>query len=167
MATCIMGFETRIIPLHIAFLGYNRELGRTGMKKFAEDNQVLIEKFNQGYFDNEIKLKDGTIITLIHNHIDYFRGNKFDQLILFDDDRWMIFSENFQTIRYVREYLMKMSNVPEEFQLLLYEDVRKEISFKNGSKLTVIPTSDSIRSKGSFIGMSEYETNRNMKQIEI
>lgn len=52
------------------------------------NNKEDIEIFK--YRQNYIRLKDGTeIVGLYENRVDN-RGHRLDQLILFDDERWMI-----------------------------------------------------------------------------
>lgn len=113
----------RIEPLKIGFIGYNSQLTQDGLRKFANNNKedVAIFKKRTSY----IRLKDGTeIIGLYENRVDGLRGNRLDQLILFDDERWMI---KINRRNFIKEIIAKCiswySCVPEEFQILEYEDI--------------------------------------------
>ena len=113
----------RIEPLKIGFIGYNSQLTQDGLRKFANNNKedVAIFKKRTSY----IRLKDGTeIIGLYENRVDGLRGNRLDQLILFDDERWMI---KINRHNFIKEIIAKCiswySCVPEEFQILEYEDI--------------------------------------------
>ena len=73
-----------------------------------------------------MRLKDGTEIGgLYENRVDGLRGHSLDQLILFDDGRWMIKWKRCDFIKQVIEKCINWySCVPEEFQILEYEDTR-------------------------------------------
>lgn len=73
-----------------------------------------------------MRLKDGTEIAgLYENRVDGLRGHRFDQLILFDDERWMIKWERSEFIKRIIERCISWySCVPEEFQIIEYEDIR-------------------------------------------
>lgn len=116
---------SRPITFDIAFLGYTRELSVKGLKQFAENNKEQIEKFKTNPSDCVLYLKDGTKITAIGYSENWCRGYKFDQLILFDDDRWYIEFDKMREIYRIVLGTMYISNVPEEFQILKYEDIRK------------------------------------------
>lgn len=70
-----------------------------------------------------MRLKDGTeIFGLYENRPN--KGRMIDQLILFDDDRWLIKSEKHNFIHLIMQYFVSQySCVPEEFQILEYEDL--------------------------------------------
>lgn len=113
----------QIEPLKIGFIGYNSQLTQDGLRKFVNNNEedVAIFKKRTSY----IRLKDGTEIDgLYENRVDGLRGHRFDQLILFDDERWMI---KWDKHNFIREIISKCiswySCVPEEFQILEYEDI--------------------------------------------
>lgn len=113
----------QIEPLKIGFIGYNSQLTQDGLRKFVNNNEedVAIFKKRTSY----IRLKDGTeIVGLYENRVDGLRGHRFDQLILFDDERWMI---KWDKHNFIREIIAKCiswySCVPEEFQILEYEDI--------------------------------------------
>ena len=81
----------RIVPLKIGFTGYNSRLTQDGLIQFAENNKEDVEICN--YRPSYIRLKDGTeILGLYENRTN--KGCMLDQLILFDDNRWLIKSEN-------------------------------------------------------------------------
>lgn len=105
----------------IAFLGYTKELSVKGLNQFAENNIEQVEKYK--LHEHVLYLKDGTRITAIGSS-EYLRGYRFDQLILFDDNRWNIKYSRFDEIRNIWLQNMNISNVPEEFKILEYEDIR-------------------------------------------
>lgn len=111
---------SRPIYFDIVFLGYNSKLSRDGLRQFAENNKEQVEKFNS--INNELLLKDGTRIRAIGCG-ESLRGYRFDQLILFDDDRWYIKTDKKDEIRMIMACTMYMSNVPEEHQILYYENI--------------------------------------------
>lgn len=111
---------SRPITFDIAFLGYTSELSRYGLKQFAENNIEQVEKRTR----DVLYLKDGTKITAIGYGENWCRGYKFDQLILFDDDRWLIKENKIKEIYKIEEGTMYMTNVPSYFQWLFYEDIR-------------------------------------------
>jgi hypothetical protein len=114
---------SRPIYFDIALLGYNSDLSRKGLKQFAENNKEQVEKLRWNTYDCELYLKDGTRIKAVGYGDNWLHGYKFDQLILFDDDRWLIETEKYNRIREIIDHTMYMSNVPEEFQILHYEDL--------------------------------------------
>jgi hypothetical protein len=115
---------SRPITFDIAFLGYTRELSVKGLRQFAKNNEEQILKFNKSYDNCVLYLKDGTKITTIGYSKNWCRGYKFDQLILFDDDRWLIEFDKMREIYNIILGTMYISNVPEEFKILKYEDIR-------------------------------------------
>lgn len=114
------------INFYIGFLGYTSELSIKGLRQFAENNKDQIKDFRNGNFDCELYLKDGTVIRAITYGERFLHGYKFDQLILFDDDRWNIGKERYQweMIENIKRYSMGLSYVPDECQILYYEDLR-------------------------------------------
>lgn len=124
MATKITGIEREPFQyFDIAFIGYNSKLTGYGLRQFSENNR---EQVRAVYFDSlVIILKDGTRIKGLRG-IDErnLNGYRFDQLILFDDERWEIEWHREEDIRIIKALTMQLSNVPEEFQVLKYEDVR-------------------------------------------
>lgn len=110
----------KIIPLKIGFIGYNSQLTQDGLRQFVENNEEDVEIFK--YRQSYIRLKDGTeIVGLYENSV----NSILDQLILFDDERWMIKWKRGDFIkRIIERYINCYSCVPEEFQILEYEDLR-------------------------------------------
>jgi hypothetical protein len=123
IATCIMNEEIEPRRLDLAFLGYTTELSRKGLKQFAENNKEQILEFRNNLSDCELYLVDGTRIKAVGYGERLLHGYKFDQLILFDDDRWEIKVNKDEVIRMIKNCTMYMSNVPEEYQILYYEDI--------------------------------------------
>lgn len=113
----------RIKPLKIGFIGYNSQLTQDGLIQFAENNKedVEIYKCRASY----IRLKDGAeIVGLYENRPDALRGHRFDQIVLFDDERWNITARRYDFIKQVIEKCVSWySCVPEEYQILKYEDI--------------------------------------------
>ena len=120
-----MDYE-KIRPLKIGLLGYTSDLSLKGLRQIYENNKEDIDGdriFNNGSH-SYIKFKDGAVIeTLNYNEIS-LRGRKFDQLILFDDNRWEILTHKIDMIYYIQSYTMFYSFVPDEYQIILYEDIR-------------------------------------------
>lgn len=116
--------------LKIGFIGYNSQLTQDGLRQFVINNEEDVEIFE--YRKSYIRLKDGTeIVGLYENRGDGLRGHRFDQLILFDDERWMIKWDRYNFIKTLIEKCTSWySCVPEEFQILEYEDIRWKIGFK-------------------------------------
>ena len=94
------------------------------MIRFAENNKEDIEIIN--YRQSYIRLKDGTeIFVLYENSIGDLKSRRLDQFILFDDNRWKIKWKRYDFIKRIIERCIRgYSRVPEEFQILEYEDVR-------------------------------------------
>lgn len=109
-------------PLRLALMGYNWELSKKGLRQLVENNKGQVGQFNESKFRSVAYLNDDTTITAIGPGQD-FRGHKYDQLILFDDDRWHILQDKAAAIQAVIEQTLYMSYVPEEFQIIKYEDV--------------------------------------------
>lgn len=113
----------RIVPPKIGFIGYNSRLTQDGLMKFSENNKEDVEICN--YRQSYIRLKDGTeIFGLYENSIGDLRSRRLDQLIIFDDNRWEIKWKRYDFIRRTIERCISWSScVPEEFQILEYEDI--------------------------------------------
>ena len=123
IATCVTGYEKIPTALDIAFLGYNAKLTKYGLKQFIENNKESIDKVN--WIQKMIHLKDGTRIKgLITPDEVGLRSFRIDQLILFDDNRWEIEWARAEEIRIIKALTMQVSNIPEEFLILKYEDIR-------------------------------------------
>jgi len=117
--------EDTTIPIRfdLALLGYTYELSRKGVRQIAENNKEQVEKFKNNTYDCELHLKDGTRIFAIGYGERWLHGYKFDQLILFDDNRWLIETDKNEEIRMIKVCTMGASYVPEEHQILYYEDI--------------------------------------------
>lgn len=111
----------QIVPLKIGFIGYNSQLAQDGLRQFVENNEDDVEIFI--YKQSYIRLKDGTEIFGLYENSQ--KGNRLDQIILFDDDRWLIKSKRYHFIHFIFEHFINYySCVPEEYQILEYEDIR-------------------------------------------
>ena len=114
----------QIAPLKIGFIGYNSQLTQNGLRQFVENNEenVAIFRYQKSY----IRLKDGTeMVGLYENRVGGLSGHRFDQIILFDDERWNITTHRYDFIKQIIEKCVKWySCVPEEYQILKYENVR-------------------------------------------
>ena len=101
--------------LRIAIVASNYELSKKAMLKIAEvDYSTIKIKLNKS-----IEMDDNTIYYVFptHNHV---RGCCIDQLIIVDDFRWKVYSQQEELIDWIK-YRMKNSCVPEEFQVQEYE----------------------------------------------
>jgi len=116
--------ESIPIRFDIGFLGYTSDLSKYGLKQFYENNIEHVEKFKFNSCDCELYLKDGTRIKAITYGERFLHGYKFDQLMLFDDNRWLIMDKRYKEIHEIQESTMYMSNVPDDYQVLFYEDIR-------------------------------------------
>lgn len=107
----------------LVLLGYNVKLTRIGIRQFVDNNIEQVTQFDTSR--NIVYLKDGTTVKGMTFANDWsLRGYRFDQLILFDDDRWEICFAKAEEIRIIKALTMQRSNVPEGFQILKYEDIR-------------------------------------------
>ena len=104
-------------PLKIGFIGCNHKMTDYGIKSFIENNRDSIAFCSKTL----IMLKDETTITPLYGY-DNQRGKKFDQLVLFNDHIENIREERRGDIAYILTGCMNTSCVPEEFQLLEYND---------------------------------------------
>lgn len=121
--------EVAVGHIEIAFMGYDAYLTRCFFREFIEDNESEIEKtVMRKHGDCVAYFKDGTVIrtfeSLSHNR----RGYKIDQIILADDSRKEIYSKRVEDIRFVCDYFMNITCVPEEFQIIYMnvDDPREE-----------------------------------------
>lgn len=108
-------------PLTIGILGYKTDLSFRGLHNLACDNEEQVEQHKKEC----LKLADGTMIIPIATTSlqSYRRAVRIDQLILFDDDRWLIESNKAENILKIKRFLLCHSCVPEEYQILKYEGV--------------------------------------------
>lgn len=104
-------------PLKIAFLGYNAKHTHDSLVRLCSDNalQVKTTDWNRG----RVVLFDGTEITTI-SHPDQFRGRRFDQVIIADDNRGRV-SELYIYLTYSMHMALSGSKIPEEWQVQIYD----------------------------------------------
>ncbi len=108
------------LPLRLALLGYNQNTTEQGLRYFINNNIEQVEGVS--WMNREIRLKDGSTIKGLTSVDEMgLRGRKFDQLILFDDDRWEIEWHRSEDIRIIKALTMYVSIIPEEFQVIRYE----------------------------------------------
>jgi len=112
-------------PFNIAILGYNSKLSVEGLNQIIENNREQLSRVSS--FRQRVMLKDNTTLEAIVR-VDYnaLEGKNIDQLILFDDNRWEIEWSRSRDIELIQAMAMQRSIVPEEFQILKYEDIRGE-----------------------------------------
>ena len=109
-----------VLPLRLALLGYDQNTTEQGLRYFINNNIKQVEGMT--WANKEIRLKDGSTIKGITSVDEMsLRGKRFDQLILFDDDRWKIEWDREEDIRIIKAHTMYVSVVPEEFQIIKYE----------------------------------------------
>lgn len=107
-------------PLILAFVGFNEEQTRAHFRQFAEDNaeQVHAANLEQGW----IRLYDGTVILRVSAEEKVrLWGVRFDQIILADDRRMMIWKERRHLLRLLNLAAARRSNVPQEFRFQVYD----------------------------------------------
>lgn len=104
----------------MALLGYNQKTTELGLKYFVRNNAEQVEDVD--WFGKKIRLKDGSTIRGIISVDELcLHGKRFDQLILFDDNRWEIEWHRSEDIRTIKALTMYVSVIPEEFQIIKYE----------------------------------------------
>lgn len=101
-------------------MGYDTKQTDEGLRQFVDNNKEQVVWVSRAR--KEIRLKDGTIIRGVSS-TENLRGKKFDQLILFDDGRWNIKLHKEEDIRIIKALTMNLSIVPEEFQIIEYENL--------------------------------------------
>lgn len=107
-------------PLVLAFVGFNREQTMAHFRQFALDNaeQICAQDLHNG----SIRLHDGTIIL----RVDYEEqvrvyGVLFDQIILADDRRMLIWKERRHLLRLLNMVAGRYTDVPQEFRFQVYD----------------------------------------------
>lgn len=108
-------------PLQIAFMGYNAELTDRFLHEFAEINAAEVSVYSRG--KRAIVMRDGTRIWAIWPHEIEERslhGWHFDQFIIADDSRKMIYDHCAKEIEILRVQTAR-SIVPPEFRELFYD----------------------------------------------
>lgn len=115
--------------IEIAFMGYDVYLTRYFFHEFIEDNESKIEKaIMRQHGDCVAYFKDGVVVRTFESLSHNKRGYKIDQIILADDSRKKIYSKITDDIRFVRDYCMNITCIPEEFQIIYMnvDDPREE-----------------------------------------
>lgn len=108
------------LPLRLGLLGYNRHTTEDGLRYFINNNINQIE--GTSWVSRTIYLKDGSYIRGITSAEETsLRGLRFDQIILFDDERWHIKFDRAEDIRILKALTLYTSVIPEEFQVIEYE----------------------------------------------
>lgn len=88
-----------------------------------EDNESEIVKvILRKHEDCVAYFKDGTVVRTFRTLSNNRRGYKIDQIILADDSRKEIYSKRSDDIKFIRDYCMYITCIPEEFQII-YMDV--------------------------------------------
>jgi len=118
-----MSIEQKTSPLVIAFLGYTNALSQKGLKHLAEDNFEQVDNLKMKQKGSILKLKDGTVIVAVDYYLMDLVGSRdrFDQLILCDDERWNITYYKADIISHIIKENMCFSCVPEEYRILKYQ----------------------------------------------
>ena len=110
----------KTLPLRLALLGYNQNTTEQGLRYFINNNIEQVD--GMSWMSKEIRLKDGSTIKGLTSVDEMsLRGRRFDQLILFDDDRWEIEWHRGEDIRIIKALTMYISIISEEFQIIKYE----------------------------------------------
>ena len=110
------------VPFRLGLIGYDAKQTDEGLKQFIDNNEDQVAGVN--WSARQIHLRDGSTIRGVQSVDDRrLAGMKFDQLILFDDDRWNIRWHREEDIRIIKAVSMNFSIVPEEFQLIEYENI--------------------------------------------
>ena len=106
--------------LILAFVGFNREQTLVHFRQFARDNAEQI--YSQDLNNGRIHLYDGTIIIRVVNEEQVrMYGLRFDQIILADDRRMMIWKERRHLLRLLNMVADMRSEVPKEFRFQVYD----------------------------------------------
>lgn len=106
-------------PLQIAFMGYNAELTDRFLHEFAEINAAEVSVYSRA--KHAIVMRDGTRIWAIRGIEERsLHGWRFDQLIIADDSRKMIYEHCAKEIEILRRQTAR-SMVPPEFRELFYD----------------------------------------------
>jgi len=105
-------------------MGYDCQLTQKGLNQFIENNKEQIDKIIFNVFEFVVYLKDNTIISGIYPDMNS-RGIRLDQLILFgNNDEWFTETSKMALVQDICcKTHMYISNMPEEFQILKYEDM--------------------------------------------
>ena len=114
--------EVAVGHIEIAFLGYNAKLTDTFFREFVENNNDEIEKVTmREYGDSVAFFKDGTVVRTFSTLSHCRRGYKIDQILLCDDYRKEIYQKRGDDIRFIQDYCMYITCIPEEFQIIFMD----------------------------------------------
>jgi hypothetical protein len=106
-------------PLQIAFLGYNVELTDRFLHEFMEINAAEVFVYSRA--KHAVVMRDGTRIWAIRGIEERsLHGWRFDQFIIADDSRKMIYDHRAKEIEILRRQTVR-SIVPPEFRELFYD----------------------------------------------
>ena len=105
-----------IRPLMIGLIGYNMEQTEYGLWVLSNENSDQVDCVER----HRIKFNDGTEIRAIYNE-NSACGRRFDQIILFDDEKWNIYEKRRDLIEYVFWHMANYSCVPEEYIVMKLE----------------------------------------------
>lgn len=108
-----------IRPLQIGLIAYNRQQAEEGLRVIAENNEEQVK-----YLDNnKLVLQDDTTIYVLYDSPYQLRGRRFDQLVLFDDNRWNVLDTKRDFIvKILKEYIFPWSCVPVDYIVMQYEN---------------------------------------------
>jgi hypothetical protein len=108
--------EVNMNSLYIAVIALNYRLSCEAIRFLAEnDTNATIKQAHQ----NIIQMSDGTVYRCFSDY-NQVRGHCIDQLILVDDSRWYVVSEQDELISCIH-YRMMHSCVPEELKIQKFE----------------------------------------------
>lgn len=106
------------MALNIAFIGYDERQTRIYFEELAVVNADQVARFDRR--QGRILLRDGTQITLVSPAPGFLPGHRFDQVIVADDRRRLVFIKRWPELAEL-ERCTAQSPVPEEFRLLIYD----------------------------------------------
>lgn len=142
-------------PLSIAFMGYNSVLTEKFIRRFCEENQESVFSHSE----KRVILNDGTRIvpvwpSRVWRGLD---GYRFDQLILADDERKMIYKTYSREISFIAYHYMRYSWVPPEFQILYYNPFKEPTPTQKSAFIKIGISADDAAK--AFARMSEAARN--------
>ena len=106
------------MALRIAFIGYDERQTRVYFEDLAVINADQVARFDRR--QGRILLRDNTEITLVSSDPCFLQGRWFDQTIVADDRRRLIFRKRCPEM-VALERCMSRSEVPEGFRWLFYD----------------------------------------------
>lgn len=87
-----------------------------------EDNKEEIIKVVMRKNDDFIAFfKDGTVVRTFSPVSHIRRGYKIDQILLCDDNRKEIYQKRGDDIRFIQDYCMYITCIPEEFRIIFMD----------------------------------------------